>query len=299
MAGNPRFCTQCGHPLEIGRFCTNCGAPVQSGPQDTVVRGTLPPVTAPIVSPAAPGRTTPPEGVPAAPEPTDWATPTGPPRRERTRRAPWILLWVSAAVAVALLGWLLGRSTGDDEPDSRPTSSSNGTPAEGDDSAAGTPPADEGRDLTEGARVEAPRTAPPNEDLNGNRVTYDPENLLDDDPSTAWRMEGDGTEATLVVTLAAEAEVTRVGLVNGYAKVDGDTDWYPRNRRVMRVRWTFDDGSSVEQPMITTPQLQMMSTTARTRTIRITLLDVSAPGKPNGRNYTALSELAVLGTPAS
>ena len=47
--------------------------------------------------------------------------------------------------------------------------------------------------------------------------------------------------------------VSRVGLVNGYAKQVAGVDWYPNNRRILAVTWGFDDGTTVEQTFAERP----------------------------------------------
>ena len=73
-------------------------------------------------------------------------------------------------------------------------------------------------------------------------------------------MAGDGTGAELTFQLAAPTQLTRVGLINGYAKnavVGGrNLNWYVGNRRVLAAQWVFDDGTTVDQPLGATKQMQ-------------------------------------------
>jgi hypothetical protein len=144
-----------------------------------------------------------------------------------------------------------------------------------------------------------PAVAPPNQDLRGRVTRYGPGQMLDGRRATAWRMPGNGRGALITIRLAQRSVVTEVGLINGYAKrvAGGSVDWYPRNRRVAEVRWSFDDGSVVTQRLRMRPTLQTVPVDReRTRTIRLRLLDVTPPAPaPRGRDFTALSEVAVFG----
>jgi hypothetical protein len=95
------------------------------------------------------------------------------------------------------------------------------------------------KELTPDAGAEASATAPDSVDDAGNRVDYDPANVLDGDPSTAWRVEGSGRGEMVAIELPAPARVTEVGLIPGYAKTDPTTgkDRFGENRRVRQVRW--------------------------------------------------------------
>jgi hypothetical protein len=71
--------------------------------------------------------------------------------------------------------------------------------------------------------------------------------MLDGRADTCWRMAGDGTGVELTFQLAGPTTMTRVGLINGYAKnavVGGrNLNWYVGNRRVLSAQWVFDDGT--------------------------------------------------------
>ena len=294
-------CAACGHEAGPGRFCTSCGSPLATAgeaPTHTALR--------PVVHGDAPPAPSPPAGVfmpPPAPEPYT----SGPPHPRGggvPRWLPWLLGWLLLAVVAAMVGWALGSDDTDDTddtPDPSPSSTAAPTPREsgGDGGPTGTSEPEEVSDVTAGATAEAPATAPPNEDVDGNPVTYDAVHMLDGDPSTAWRMPGDGTGAVLRFTLPAPTRLTSVGLVNGYAKVDGDIDWYPRNRRVTAVTWAFDDGSTLRQDLIEGPSMQTVAADVVTTTVTLTLEEVSAPGGSGGRDFTPVSDVRLIGAAAA
>lgn len=207
------------------------------------------------------------------------------PRRTVGPWATWLVVVVVLALVGVLGGWLLLRSDGNgsdtatDPRPSEPTRDPSGSP--------GPAQAEPG--------VVVPVTAPPNQDVDGNPVRYDGDNLLDGDPETCWRMPGDGTGAEITVTLDEKSRLRSVGIVNGYAKT-ADVDWYHGNRRVLRVEWVFDDGTTVVQSLDDTTELQSVDVDATTTTVIVRLLEVSAPGKgPQSRDFTAISELSIVG----
>lgn len=209
------------------------------------------------------------------------------PARARPRRAGSIAVVVALVllIGMGLVGWRL-LSAHRSHAHSTARTSSTAT-----DSTAGS-----------GAKAlvlsaSAPITAPPGRDTAGNAVTYAASNMLDGQASTAWRMPGDGTGTTLTFTLAHPATITSVGLINGYAKTESGLDWYAGNRRVLEVAWTFDDGTTVKQTLHSSRALQRIAVPdVRTGSVKLTLLQVSQPGKgPARRDMTAVSEVQIDG----
>ena len=142
-----------------------------------------------------------------------------------------------------------------------------------------------------------PGTAPPTTDFDGNLVAYEASQMHDGNPSTTWRTAGDASGQAVTITLAEPGVVDRVGLVNGYSKQVAGVDWYPNNRRILSVTWGFDDGTTVEQTFAERPVMQRLKVPpVETSTITITITSVTPPGSGNlGRDYTAISEVAVIG----
>jgi hypothetical protein len=338
-------CASCGHELGVGRFCTNCGAPVSdysSGEDwrtDTAERrlpvsadprtppaavAPPPPPRYPLYADEVPGYSAygplntlaaeaQPPAEPAQPaEPaahwTDDAAPDAPEHpgpaydsydyfEERRSPVLWILV---SAVVVCLVGagwWFLVRDDG---------SGGNGTAGNDSPAAQGGQPSEQaGTDVAGRASAKAPKTAPPNEDVNGDQVSYDASNMLDGVPETAWRAPGDATGMALTFTLRDPTELHEVGLINGYAKTStgskGRTfDWYHGNRRVESVVWVFDDGTKVRQKLDDSTDLQMVDVgDVVTSKVVLRLVTVSKPGKGDAaRDYTAISEVSLVGDPA-
>ena len=322
-------CTKCGAALGVGRFCLNCGHPIGAPVAETTVRTARVPRerheaaaeqarrlqaadAAPSTEPAAEGSPATAPGTAPVVRDTDdgWFLPGARTADEPARLnwGAWVLAALALVAAVLLALSILEDRAGTSAADpaaSSPAGEDEGgekggekssEKSGGDDAEASGPAVD----VTGGATVAVPATAPPTTDLDGALVPYDAERMVDGDRTTAWRMPGDGTGAEITLTLAEPAQVTRVGLVNGYAKQVAGVDWYPNNRRVLAVRWSFEDGSSVEQTLVERPRLQWLDVPGATgSTVTLTLLAVSAPGTGElGRDYTAISTVAVRGRPA-
>jgi hypothetical protein len=323
-------CANCGRQLGVGRFCTNCGQRVDDGPEPSEPLALPPTAVEPppqaryplfaddVVEPgpaAPPPAAAPPPPPPLPPPPPP--LPPAPPRRvqpsaRRRRRADdaW-LPWAVGAVAlllVAMIGALLlmsdddaGRDQARDRATTEPTSRATTTDAPRSPLPTDEPPAGEGPlDLARYASVDVPDTAPPNQDVSGNMVRYEAANMIDGVPQTCWRMPGSGAGGEIVFAFQEAAEISEVGLINGYAKTSGDLDWYAGNRRVLDVEWVFDDGTVVEQSLDGTRELQTVTVgPITTTTVTLRLLSVSDPGRGRAaRDYTAISDVSLVGTPS-
>jgi hypothetical protein len=218
---------------------------------------------------------------------------------DERRRSPvlWILAAALVLVLVAAGWWLFVRDDG-----SAPATDGGGSGGDGRSTHGTQTTAKDGTEVAGRASVRATKTAPPNEDVNGDQVSYDASNMLDGVPTTAWRAPGDGTGLKLSFTLREPTELHQVGLINGYAKTSTDGkgrsfDWYLGNRRIQEVLWTFDDGSTVRQRLEDARALQMIDVgDVVTRRVTLKLVTVSAPGTGTAsRDFTAISEVSLVG----
>lgn len=297
-------CATCGTPLGVGRFCTGCGARIADAaplPDAAPIRPSTAPPTAHEVPPPARYPLWAEEPAPTEAETTRIDLPVvavTAPRPVRARRRPGVLLAAAVAAVVVLAGVAVLATRSGQEGTTPAPAAGGATGGVTDGDAAGPLPGAGDRSRV---RVTAPPSGPPSTDVaTGARVTYGAANLLDGDPTTAWRTPGDASGAQFVLRLPPGSTLTSLSLVNGYAKtsVVGERtyDWYAGGRRVLRVRWTFDDGTSVDQRLIDTRDPQRLDVGAvRTRTVRLTLLEVSAPGSgPARRDATAISEIGVV-----
>lgn len=120
---------------------------------------------------------------------------------------------------------------------------------------------------------------PPAIDSTGRSHAYEAQNAIDGDVSTAWRCTGT-TGQTLAVSFPCTAALTTVGLDPGHDKTDPDgSDRFAQNRKVTKVKWTFDDGSTVEQQLEPRRGIQTMPVDTTARTATLTVLETIA-GQP-------------------
>lgn len=337
--GLGRFCTNCGAPVgprpqpagtppdattqrpvvppdaSVGSRFPLYASPPPAPPTTQLPAAAPPPVAVPPV--AGPPIAGPPSaGPPSAGPPIAADTRRRSPQRRTSRRADltWIALLVVAMIAAASIGiWLATRDPGSDVAGRDPDASTSSTP--GSSTTGPTDPTDEPTDeATEGAtdgddidlaphtQVDAPEPAKPGVDLAGNPVTYPASNMLDDDPTTAYRLPGDAAGAVIRFELPQASTIKQVGIINGYAKTDvrGDrtVEWYTRNRRVLKVEWRFDDGTKVVQELTETPTLQTMPVDPiKTQVVELRILEVSkAPTGPLAKNVTSISDILLLGS---
>ena len=131
----------------------------------------------------------------------------------------------------------------------------------------------------------------------GQTTTYDPANVVDGDKSTAWRTAGDGTGQSLQFTLGANTHLVQVGLIPGYDKIDDCTgaDRFAQMRKVTGVKWTFADGTSVQQSF--TPDRTMQTINVNVVTTSV-VLEITGTTAANGLDYTPVSEVSLVGYPA-
>lgn len=233
----------------------------------------------------------------------------------RSSKAGWI---VAAVLLLLLTGggitwWATSGDDGDDDvagtsgnqsPSAEQTGSST-DPSEDptEDLETPDPPDDPPVDLADSTTASGPRPVPPGQDFSGQKFRYPASNMLDDDPSTAYRMNGDRTGTTITFDLDEEATIREVGIVNGFAKTDTDpsgamVDWYAGNRRILAVEWIFDDGTVVSQQLSETTKLQTIAVDGvTTRSVKLRLVDVSAPGRGKwGRDVTSIGTVLLRGS---
>ena len=121
--------------------------------------------------------------------------------------------------------------------------------------------------------------------------------MLDGDPATAWRMDGDGSREVLTFTLDAARPVTTVGLLNGYAKTDPRTgeDRYGQERRITGVTWQVGEQTYPQTLVDGDHEVQTISfPPVRASTVQLRIDTVTLPG--NDRfDQTVISEVEIAG----
>lgn len=196
-----------------------------------------------------------------------------PPRREGVR------IFAAVTIVGALIlgvGAFLTRS----RTDAGTTTSANQMPACGDVSA----------------QALATDTAPDSVDAAGSPVSYPASNLLDGDPSTAWRVSGSGVGETITITFGQDCLLSRIGLLNGYHKIDPSdgTDRWTENRRVSAADWQFGSESHLQQfdvnDLSDGGETLILSSTVIS-SLTFTIIDSAPEG--TRRDFTAISEVLI------
>jgi hypothetical protein len=331
--GVGRFCLNCGHPIGAPAPArprlAPAPVPVEQQPIAPPVQAADPTPVAPTSPPEVPTDepTDEPEdvragvsAVPARPRRSDWD-----PRTEllpyeeveevdlpAVRGKAWLFWIAGAALLVALALVLLevvesddtavDATTGAASAESSESSESSGAgtteeAAAGQDGAGAPTGVGKRRELAGTATFDVPGTAPPTQDFDGRLVSYEAARMGDGNPSTAWRIAGDATGQKVTMILPETAVLHRLGIVNGYAKNVAGVAWYPNNRRILVATWQFADGSAIEQTFAERPGMQTMRIPpVATKTLSITFNVVTPPGSGDlGRDYTAISEVSIIG----
>jgi hypothetical protein len=269
------FCTNCGTRLVAGlRFCTSCGAPLSPAPVE-------PQSVDPAPLAVDPPRVDPPSAAPApshraastdeqvlpwlAADRTLWtaedADPATAAGHSRQRGVPAAAVVVITAVLLAGLIAITVHalsadspraarpvaktSGGSSTPSDEPSKSASPTTAAAAVAGAAVPglPAGE-NDVAAGAKITAPPSSQGRVDSKGRPASYPPKAMLDADPSTAWRMDGDGSGETITVSFGRRVTVTGLALDPGFDKTGKNEDRWKENRRISAATFITDDGSA-------------------------------------------------------
>jgi len=172
----------------------------------------------------------------------------------------------------------------------------NGNDGNGDDGSAGGSTLPPTPGAVRPAETSAACQAEDSEDARGNPVSFSPANLFDRDTGTAWRC-APAAELQLTLRFDAPTHLTSVGLINGYAKVDPETeiDRYIQNHRVRTATWTFADGSSVTQEFEDNNRsMQSMPVDVTTDAVTLTITAHYPNGGPGPRDFVAVAELELI-----
>jgi hypothetical protein len=141
--------------------------------------------------------------------------------------------------------------------------------------------------------VQASASAPDSEDAAGDPVTFGASNAVDGDPTTAWRVPGNGVGDHLVLRFDRLVHVEQIVMIPGYAKVDpvDGTDRFAQNRRVSSAQFELSDDQVVAFGYADRPEPQSAPIGLETTevTMRITSTTTAQ------RDFTAVSEIGVYG----
>lgn len=117
---------------------------------------------------------------------------------------------------------------------------------------------------------------------------FGPENLLDNDPATAWAegVRGTGVGEWALFEFGGPVQVQRLGVRSGW-QADGE---FLANARPAKLRLEFSDGYAVDMPLPDAPDWQYLEVTHSAAWVRLVILDVY-PG--TGRaDRTCISDVA-------
>ena len=219
----------------------------------------------------------------AAPS-TPPAGPTPEPPRPPLSTGGWLAVLAGFVVGVVVLaggGFLINRTLSDAN-----SSTASGTAAA--ESSSVPPSAPVAADpaavgetvtVTPAAVLPTCATLPPAIDSTGRPHAYEATNTIDGDVTTAWRCQG-ARGQTLAVSFPCSVHLATVGIDPGHDKTDPDgADRFTQNRKVTRVAWTFDDGTTVEQQVAPQRGIQSMPVDQTARTATLTVLD-TVDGQP-------------------
>lgn len=124
-----------------------------------------------------------------------------------------------------------------------------------------------------------------------------PEMLIDDDQATIWRCHGAGAGEKISFTFSGRRPLVGVRLINGNTAW---TDRYLQERRILSLRWDFDDGSYFVQGLAANnpnPQ-EVRFPPVNATGVTLTVLEVTAPGEDSeSHDAVSISALEFL-TPA-
>jgi len=135
----------------------------------------------------------------------------------------------------------------------------------------------------------------PSVDSAGNPVSYAPTYAFDQDISTAWRCDGDGVGQSITLSLAGDTRIAELGLVPGYAKTDStsNADRYAENNRITSVRWTFLDGTSMDQDLDGSATNRALQTTRIPVTTSASVVLEVLASTPGPRDTIAVSDIRI------
>ena len=146
--------------------------------------------------------------------------------------------------------------------------------------------------------ITASKYDPNGTDAGNNPMNYVPENAVDGDNSTAWRVAGDGSGQWLLLDFGKDVILHQIGVIPGYDKIDlyDGTDRFLQNRVLKQVHFQFSDGSTLDYNFIYDRAMQWIPIEdVRTKTIKLTVISSYPPRLADSWNAIAISEIELTG----
>ncbi len=151
------------------------------------------------------------------------------------------------------------------------------------------------------ASIRVSNTAVLAQDACGDLFNYAPANVVDEDPETAWQVDGTGVDQWIELKYEEPIKVDSTGIIPGYDKKDpcDGTDRFYQYYVVKKARIQFSDGSEVEKDFEKKPEMPFVNVPdTETTSMRITILDVYPPGYKPGDSFYDYEETGTWGKAA-
>jgi hypothetical protein len=143
--------------------------------------------------------------------------------------------------------------------------------------------------------IKASSTADPSPDGQGNLIEFNAEKMLDNNPKTAWRAEGDGEGIIITMKWSQRAHFRKVGLDPGWDFTDPNSgdERFLQNRTIDNVTWFFvGSGKDPQrQSFKQEPKVQTIDVDAVAQVVTLKINGTLAP-QQGDRDFTAISDIA-------
>jgi hypothetical protein len=144
--------------------------------------------------------------------------------------------------------------------------------------------------------IDASSTAPTSVDGAGVEINFEAKNLLDANPKTAWRAEGNGEGVKITMKWPQPAQFRRIGLDPGWNFTDPNSgdERFLQNRTIEEVTWIFlsPDGEQFERETFKAkPGVKFLSVNRVAQVVTLQIDSTAAP-QQGDRDFTAISDIA-------
>jgi hypothetical protein len=138
--------------------------------------------------------------------------------------------------------------------------------------------------------------APRHQDCAGNWFTYEPENVIDGQDDTAWRIPGEGEGEWIALRYPRPVKVSAIGIIPGHDKIDSECgiDRFFSLHVVHEVFIEFSDGTAVPKRFDRNRSKQWLhlDSPKATTSVRVEIKRTYPPGD-DSVDETAISEIEI------